>query len=141
MDGVVIEGNRLHDFRASPTSADHPDMIQFWTNGTRTPTRDVIIRDNVLDIGNGTATQSIFMRNDQVDRGEAGREMFYRNVTIEDNVIVNGAANGLVVGETDGLVVRNNTVLRGEGVRKDGVGASETPLIKIADKSVGVVIE
>jgi hypothetical protein len=112
VEHVVIEGNHIHDFRRSLTSADHPDMIQFWTNGTTEPTRDITIRDNVLNSGNGTGTQSIFMRNDQVDRGLAGYELYYRNILIAGNVIINAHLAGISIGATDGLVISNNTLIR-----------------------------
>ena len=138
---VVIEGNYIHDFRGSPNSNDHSDMIQFWTNGTDAPSTDIVIRGNVLDVGNGTPTQSIFMRNDQVDRGLAGSEMFYKNVTIEENVIVNGHEHGITVGETAGLVVRQNSVLHADGRNADGLDASvEIPRIAVAGTSTGVQI-
>jgi PKD repeat protein len=111
IQGAVIENNHLHDFRASVNSGDHRDMIQFWTTGTRTPSTDIVIRGNTLDIGNGNFTQSIFMRNEMVDTGQAGREMFYRNITIEDNVIYNAHLHGITVGETDGLTIRGNSVI------------------------------
>jgi hypothetical protein len=141
VQGVVIEENRIHDFARSLNSADHSDMIQFWTNGTTRPSTDIVIRNNVLDIGEGHATQSIFMRNDQVDRGLAGAELFYRNVTIEGNVIVNGHAHGITVGETAGLTIRGNSVLHADGARPDGVDAPvEIPRINVAPASTGVVI-
>ena len=141
VQGALIEGNRIHDFRGSPTSGDHSDMIQFWTNGTTEPSTDIVIRGNVLDIGAGSATQSIFMRNDQVDRGLAGTEMYYRNVTIENNVITNGHAHGITVGETAGLVIRQNSVLHADGGNADGADASvEIPKINIMATSTGVVV-
>lgn len=109
---VVIEGNHIHDFNRSIASTDHADMIQFWTNRTDSPSRNIVIRNNVLNSGAGWFTQSIFMRNDMVDRGLAGDEMFYRNILIEENVILNAHLHGITVGETDGLIIRNNTVVR-----------------------------
>jgi hypothetical protein len=124
MQDTLIEGNFIHDFKRSTLKSDHADMIQFWTNRSDAPTERVTIRGNVLLAGPGGATQSIFMRNDQVDRGLAGEELFYRDITIEDNVIVNGHTNGIVLGEALGVVIRNNTLLRhpayatGENLRK-----------------------
>lgn len=109
---VLIENNYIHDFRRSPKAGDHADMIQFWTKGTRLATRNVTLRGNVLIAGRDGSTQSIFMRNEEVDSGRAGDELFYRNMLIEDNVIVNGHLHGITVGETDGLVIRSNTLLR-----------------------------
>jgi len=139
--GALIEGNHLHDFEASATSGDHRDMIQFWTNGTDQPSRDIIIRNNYLDIGDGDYTQSIFMRNDQVDQGFAGPEMFYQNVLIENNVIINGHLHGITVGETNGLIIRNNSVLHADGGTVDGPdGGVEIPQISVAVTSTGVII-
>ena len=138
---ILIENNHLHDFIRSDSKADHADMIQFWTNGTTKPSTNITIRGNTLDIGQGDATQSIFMRNDMVDRGLAGKELFYRNVLIEDNVIYNAHANGVIVGETIGLTIRNNSVLHADGSQVDGAAPSlEIPRISVAPKSEGVSI-
>lgn len=112
VQNVLIEGNYLHDFTRAFGTKDHADMIQFWTNRTSKPSTNITIRGNVLMAAGGGATQSIFMRNDMVDRGLAGDEMFYRDILIEDNVILNGHVHGITVGETDGLTIRNNTLLR-----------------------------
>lgn len=141
ISGALIEGNYIHNFRGSPNSADHCDMIQFWTNGTDVPSSDITIRGNVLDIGVGTPTQSIFMRNDMVDRGLAGTEMFYRNITIEENVIVNAHMHGITVGGTAGLTIRQNSVLHADGANQDGLDASvEIPRISVAVTSTNVAI-
>lgn len=138
---VLIEGNYIHDFSGSPNSGDHCDMIQFWTNGTDAPSTDIIIRGNVLDIGNGTTTQSIFMRNEEVDQGRAGSEMFYQNVLIEENVITNAHQHGITVGETDGLVIRQNSVLHADGGNQDGLDDSvEIPRISVASGSTNVTV-
>jgi hypothetical protein len=138
---VVIENNWIHDFKRSLDSLDHSDMIQFWTNGTDSPTENVIIRGNRLDIGAGDATQSIFMRNDLVDRGLAGDAMFYRNILIEQNVITNGHLHGISVGETAGLTIRNNSVLHADGRAVDGLDPSvEIPAINVAGRSTSVAV-
>lgn len=141
IDGVVIADNYLHDFNVSPNSLDHRDMIQFWTNGTTEPSRDILITGNHLDIGTGGYTQSIFMRNDQVDRGLAGPEMFYVNVEITNNIIVNAHQHGITLGETDGVIIRNNTVLHADGDNPDGLDNSvEIPRITVAEASKNVQI-
>jgi hypothetical protein len=140
VQGVRIEGNHFHDFRASPTSGDHRDMIQFWTNGTKEPSTGIVIRGNTFDIGEGSYTQSIFMRNEEVDTGRAGTEMFYRNVLIEQNTIYNGHLHGITVGETAGLTIRNNSVL---AVADDSNPSSSSvwiPTIRVAPRSTSVEI-
>ncbi|WP_047998475.1 right-handed parallel beta-helix repeat-containing protein [Puniceibacterium sp. IMCC21224] len=137
--GALIEENYIHDFRGSVNSGDHSDMIQFWTSGTDVPSTDITIRGNTLDVGTGTFTQSIFMRNEQVDRGLAGTEMFYRNILIEENVIVNGHLHGIAVGEADGLVIRGNSVLHADGTNATGTSV-DVPQISVALTSTAVTI-
>ena len=78
------------------------------------------------------------MRNDMVDRGLAGEEMFYRNLLIEENVILNNHAHGISVGETDGLVIRKNTVLDADAENTSSVA---TPKINVNRDAKDVVIE
>lgn len=114
VERVLIERNHFHDFKGQIGGTDHPDMIQFWTNKTTAPSVGITIRDNILDRGAGSWTQSIFMRNEEVDNKRAGREMFYRDVTITGNVIRNSHLHGITVGETAGLVIANNTLIQAE---------------------------
>jgi len=138
---VLIEDNFIHDFRVSAESDDHSDMIQFWTAGTDSPSMNVTVRGNHLDIGTSDATQSIFMRNEVVDRGQAGTEMFYQNFLIENNVVVNGHAHGIVVGAIDGLVLRSNSVLHADGRNVDGIDRNvEIPSIQLSEKSTNVTV-
>ncbi|MFN3972067.1 MAG: right-handed parallel beta-helix repeat-containing protein [Gemmobacter sp.] len=141
VQGVLIADNHIHDFALSPGATDHCDMIQFWTNGTTRPSADIMIRNNTLDIGTGGATQSIFMRNDLVDRGLAGPEMFYRNVTITENVIVNGHSHGITVGETRGLVISHNSVLQADAGNTVGaVPEVHIPKINVSAGSMDVAV-
>ena len=111
VQNVIISNNYIHDFLRAPASNIHPDMIQFWTAGTKNPSTDVTISNNRLDIGNGSWTQSIFMRNELVDTGAATfAAMAYRNFTIENNTIKNVHLNGITLGETDGVIIRGNTL-------------------------------
>jgi len=138
VDNVLIQANYLHDFLAAPDSTSHPDMIQFWTSGTTSPSTNITIVDNYLDAGSGITTQSIFMRNEVVDTGAAGAEMFYQNVTISNNVIVNRHVHGITVGETAGLVIDNNTILQKSTISEDGT--ISVPKINVALASTGVTI-
>lgn len=141
VENVRIEGNHIHDFKRVLESADHANMIQFWTNGTTKPSRNITIRDNILNSGKGWFTQSIFMRNDLVDRGLAGAEMFYSNVTIENNVIINAHLHGITMGEVAGLVIRNNTVVRNAASQgKEDNPGLWTPQIRVAPTSTKVTI-
>lgn len=111
INGILIEGNHIHDFKRSLASKDHADMVQFWTAGTKNPSKGITIRGNLLDSGTGAYTQSIFMRNELVDQKKAGKEMFYSDVLIEQNVIINAHLHGITLGESIGLTIRNNTLI------------------------------
>ena len=142
--GIRIIANHIHDFIRSIESKDHADMIQFWTTHAPRPTTDVVIRDNLLNSGAGYYTQSIFMRNDRVDQGEAGSEMYYQNVVIEENVIVNAHAHGISTGETAGLTIRGNTLVHnpaGVGPDRSPTHIVWVPRINVNDKSVDVIVE
>ena len=115
INGALIEGNHIHDFKRSLGSKDHADMIQFWTAGTKNPSKGITIRGNLFDSGMGAYTQSIFMRNELVDQKRAGKEMYYRDVLIEQNVIINAHLHGITLGESIGLTIRNNTLIHNAG--------------------------
>lgn len=110
--GLRVEGNVIRDFKRSFRSKDHADMIQFWSMNADYPTTDVVIRRNFLTVGRGDHTQSIFIRNEAVDAQGGGPSMFYRDILIEENLILNNHFHGITVGETDGLIIRRNTLIR-----------------------------
>ena len=142
VQSLLVADNQLHDFKASRFSDDHADMIQFWTAGTTQPTKDVVIRDNVLNSGNGNWTQSILLGNELVRQGLAGSEMFYRNITITGNVIINSHLHGITVGEADGLTITHNTLIHNR--RTDGDTNNPmlwTPRINVAEAAQNVTIE
>ncbi len=136
--GVLIEGNEIGNFRSNREDNYHQDMIQFFTSGTDVPSSDIVIRGNTLHSGGGEYTQSIFMANEMVSSDRAGREMFYRDILIEDNVIYNAHAHGITVGATDGLTIRNNTILHNPA---DGDHRQVyIPKINVSDGSVRVSV-
>lgn len=112
---ILIEQNEIRDFARSYHSGDHADMIQFWiaTHDPGQITSNVIIRDNLLDIGSGGWTQSIFFGNPQASSGGAEGHFRFTNIEISNNVVVNDHTGGIKIGAADGLVVANNTLLHG----------------------------
>ncbi|MDE3239688.1 MAG: right-handed parallel beta-helix repeat-containing protein [Paracoccaceae bacterium] len=139
---IRIADNHIHAFEKAPGSKDHPDMIQFWTAGTKHPTTDVTIENNLLDAEGDGWTQSIFMRNELVDTHKAGPEMFYRNVVIRQNVIINAHLHGILVGEGNGITISHNTLVH--DARSDGPQANPPlwrPRIEVAKRSTDVTIE
>jgi Right handed beta helix region/PKD domain len=138
VQNVLIEGNSIYAFRRSLESGDHPDMIQFWTTNTTRPSTDITIKNNFLSAEPHQETQSIFMRNEVVDRGLAGQEMYYRNILVEGNVIRNAHIHGITVGASDGLIVKSNTLLQLLTI-KEGKKIS-APSINISAQSLNVKV-
>lgn len=130
--------NHIHDFKRSPESPDHPDMIQFWTRNTKQQTENVLIQNNILDVGNGDWTQSIFMRNEAVEVAGAGTEMFYKNIRIEGNLIRNAHGHGITIGASDDLEIVSNTLIQSENATARG--NVSVPGIRVGENSTNVVI-
>lgn len=97
---VTIHNNFFTDFR--PAATDHPDAIQFWTNGTSASAQNIVITDNVILRGNGSPIQGIFMGDEA--------KLPYKNVLIDGNVVIGGMYNGISVGNAEGLKITDNTV-------------------------------
>ncbi|MBG6233383.1 parallel beta-helix repeat protein [Labrenzia sp. EL_208] len=133
---VLIEGNHLHDFHISETSADHTDFVQFWTTGSDTPMKNITIRNNVLETGDGDPAQGIFMRNEEVDNKRAGGEMFYENIVIENNIILAEQPHGIYVGQANGVNIEHNILIDSS----DGE-YSWVPAIRVHAESTAVVVE
>lgn len=140
--GLRVEGNVIRDFRRSFASRDHADMIQFWSMNADYPTTDVVIRRNFLTVGNGDHTQSIFMRNEAVDTQGGDLSMYYRDIVIEENLILNNHFHGITVGETDGLTIRRNTLIRVPRRSEPGIRGTfaNMPGIQVADSSRNVTV-
>ena len=135
MQGTVIEGNYIHDFHHHPDSPDHADMIQVLSNvhSTRT-TLDLVIRDNVLDIGDGDITQLIYMANGKLN-SDPSPEWLYQDIVVEGNMLRGAHVHGISVGSTDGAVIRHNTMLFA-----DDVPGGIAPLIR-TNESLNILIE
>jgi PKD repeat protein len=143
VQNVLIEGNEIRDMdpwrhTEARAGGDHADLIQFWTASTSTPSENIVIRNNLLHLTDGGGSQSIFMRNEMVDSGGAGEEMFYRNILIEDNVSYNSVANATRIGEGFDITIRNNTYIQNVDYAN---GSVTVPAITVALGSQGVVIE
>ncbi|KNX40057.1 PKD domain protein [Roseovarius tolerans] len=135
VQSVLFEGNHIHDFRVSKESGDHADMIQvISTTHAETTTADLTIRGNILDIGEGDVTQMIFMANGKYDLTK-DNAWLYQDITIEDNLIQGSHIHGISVGATDGVTIRNNTML--DAKHPDGAAA---PVIR-TNQSINVLIE
>lgn len=110
---LTIEDNYFGRHDTPVGSGVHRDNIQFHTDaasGINQP-RDTIIRRNVIDVADGSPSQSIFMRNEAVDIHGAGSEMYYLRTTIEDNVIYNAVTHGITLGEAEDVTIQRNVLL------------------------------
>ena len=139
---VLVERNRFLSFDRTLESGDHSDMIQLWSTRTTAPSERVTIRNNIFNSGHGHYTQTIFIANDWVDKGHAGEELFFRDFLIAENVIINGHLHGISVGASNGLTIRNNTLIRNR--MSEGADFSEvlaSPGIRVDEISRNVVVE
>lgn len=97
--GVLIQGNNI-DMHAHGDS--HRDGIQFYNQGTKAPSANITIRNNVIKTDDGV-THGIYMGNNDGKYGNTNE--FYKNVVIENNTIKTGQLLGLAVGGTQGLSI------------------------------------
>ena len=134
IDGALIQGNDV-TMKGEPGTA-HRDMIQFWNNDVNDPSNDIVIRGNTL-VAAETVTHGIFMANDLAQKG-GGISTYYKDILIENNTIKSGQVFGILVGQSDGLTVRNNTVLQHSSV--DSTRPVDTPVIRVENDSRSVSI-
>ena len=107
VQNVIIDNNSFRDFY--PVYPDHPDAIQFWTKGTTVASSNIVITNNTVMQGDGTALQGIFLRD------ELGT-LRYENVLIQNNLVyVTEFYNGITVMGGNNLSVLDNTVLSPTG--------------------------
>jgi hypothetical protein len=144
LQDVKIAGNHFHDFYGSTQSLNHSDMIQIWGTNALTLTQNISITGNILDAGEGAATQTIFIRNEEFGQGTALINGHFKNINVSDNVVHNGAVNGIVVSDTKGVVVDSNTVLWNQHATTQTTatsaeGGSSAPRI-IVNNSIGISI-
>ena len=140
---IAILGNRIHDFLGSDQTVNHSDMIQLWSTHSVLVSSDITIARNRLLSGNGPATQTIFMGNEQTSREINRTDRYYRNITVTDNLIHNGHLHGITIGQTFDLTITNNTLLPNS---KSTMGNGDKrkmwpPTIRVAPSSEKVVIK
>lgn len=136
---VVISNNHIHDFYGATQDVNHSDMIQIFGTGRSIVTNNVEIYGNVLDNGDGAATQGIFIRNENFSGNGS-----YQNISIHDNVIYTAMPQGIGVNDTLGLDISDNTVLWSENatyLRTEGdVPLTAAPRI-IVTNSYGATVD
>jgi len=106
VDYVTIDRNQFSDFVPVTTGLypDHPDGIQFWTNGS-TGSTNVAITNNSFLFNDGLPIQGIFIRSEQ---GDAAR---HSDFLIANNVYHGQSRHGITVYDTDNVRITENTVV------------------------------
>ena len=136
---VKVIDNVLKNF--APGTTDHPDAIQFWTQGTTAASHDILISGNLILRGDGNTVQGIFM-------GDEVGTMPLERVTIANNLIVGTGYNAIRLNGAKDLTLTNNELITYQGDYKtflliqkaDGVVATGNKAIAIAfDNSTNVV--
>lgn len=101
VQNLLIQGNAFTNFH--PADGDHPDAIQLWTRNETAPSRDIVIRHNVVLRGNGKPTQGIFLRDTN--------GLKFRNVEIVHNTLVGTMYAGIAVDGFENLLIRDNVLV------------------------------
>jgi hypothetical protein len=103
VDTVLVKDNQFRDFYFVP--GDHPDAIQFWTQGQTRASANITITGNQVFQGKGLALQGIHIRD------EVGN-MPFKNVKIDNNLLyANDLWHGIHVDHGQGISITNNTVV------------------------------
>jgi hypothetical protein len=101
---VTIARNYFGRQRVNWPEGEHPDAIQFHSNGTG-PSSDIIIADNCIDGHPDDPPQGIFFADE-------GKLKAHRNVVIRRNVMRNTLWTGIGVDGVTGLELADNLVMR-----------------------------
>ena len=112
--GLLLQGNWIHDRLAA--GSGHGDGMQVSASNPLRPATDYIVRGNFFDAGATKSFQTMFWRNQLAEQSPGDFSLYYKNNLIEDNVIWNGHSHGISIGESDGITIRNNTLLHAPGL-------------------------
>ncbi|MEM7645024.1 MAG: right-handed parallel beta-helix repeat-containing protein, partial [Pseudomonadota bacterium] len=111
---VDVTGNHLHNFLGTTHSFNHNDFIQVWSTNTTLTTKNLTISNNIIDAGDGSGGQAIFIGNERAAQGQDHR---YENIEVSDNLIHTASRHGITVASADGVKIEDNTVLWNEAAR------------------------
>jgi VCBS repeat-containing protein len=98
---MTLQDNRFTDFET--VDGHHPEAFMFFTTGTTTSARNILVSGNTITQGTGNQIQGIFVQD------EVGTLPFV-NMTISNNTILGGQWNGIDVQGASNLVVSNNSL-------------------------------
>ena len=135
VQNVLLEHNYIHDFGGLAGSKDHRDMIQIQRS-SGDGSSNITIRDNVMDMGAGDYTQGIWAGGDKANSSDPTN--WHTNIVVEGNVMYNAHTNGIAIHMTDGLVIKENTLL---AVPRAITGGITIPKIIVSSDSANVTVE
>jgi hypothetical protein len=135
LNGARFVGNDI-DLHSTPGLL-HSDGMQFWNTGVNKPSSDILIQDNVIQTHN-KPSHGIYMAN-AVANGSGHSNAFFHNVTIHDNTVLNGDGFGIAWGQTAGLHITDNIILRDLAVTSAGTRGN-VPHILVHNDSTGVTV-
>ena len=133
VQGMTIQGNEIH---MNGQGDSHRDAIQFYNQGPSAPSANIVIKGNQITTNDGV-THGIYFGNYDTKGGAITSE-FYKNITIEGNSLKTGQMLGIAIGGTQGVSIRNNTV-----VQTDAFSSKKTiniPLILVDKDAKGVTV-
>ncbi|WP_299131702.1 right-handed parallel beta-helix repeat-containing protein, partial [uncultured Amaricoccus sp.] len=121
-NGVI--SNNYYQESGSRPGYTHKDFIQFWTHRgyDQAPSKNITISGNKFYSKDGD-THGILITNEWGSK--------HQNIKIVDNYFKSSQTHGISVATTDGLEIRNNTLI------KDGKGY---PVINVTPDSTNVKI-
>jgi parallel beta-helix repeat protein len=103
--GGLFDRNTIVNMQPSYDAGDHPDAFQ--VHSTRTAaSSDLAFRNNVILEGTSGPVGGFFIRSERVGEG-----IEHSNISIENNYYQGTYRHGISVGDTNGLVIRGNTVI------------------------------
>jgi Ca2+-binding RTX toxin-like protein len=110
--GTVIDGNIIRDFHPAYDLGDHPDMIQIWNDGSFGDVTDITITNNQLLKGTGDNVQAILI---QGQHGPNAAPYTTSNITIAQNTIDAGSAQGIWVSDAENVTIDANVITEAAG--------------------------
>jgi Right handed beta helix region len=101
---IEIRGNHFSHFYPRYDLKEHPDAIQFWTNGETVGSSKVRISENLISMGGLRAVQGVFAGSEV----ETARHTDWE---VNRNVYYGSSPHGLSFSRIDGLKVWNNVIV------------------------------
>ena len=109
---ATVSGNHMHDFLGTVARFNHNDFIQVFSAGSTLVTRDLTISDNVLDAGDASSAQGIFIGNEAFRNDPTH---VFENIVVTGNLVHGANPNGIVIAAARGSEITDNTLLWASG--------------------------